>query len=813
MTGLFRRAVGRLTRPRPKGPGQTAAGSARLIPGSAATLPERPLVSVAVLWSDGASARQRVESVLAQSYPELEVLVVAADPDAPSVVEGLRHFDPRVRLVGHADQAGDALALVLAHARPGLIGFAEELWPVGRLATQLAGLRSAGGSGWVGDSLGQTLLPVALGQELGVDLDLGVGAVADFLTRLPGADDRALAALPPGARARILARRELRWDQPTAAVPGRVSLIVPVRSDLAGARDLIGRLDELPEAELVVVGLAGDKDAAELTAFAADRRVRVVRSAADSWALLADLGAQASTGEVLVFVGPGAVMTTAAVPALTDALSDPSVAVAQPLNQRLHLTVASAGAYFAPGQVVPVELLAGHPLPDAERLGDHRLPAAYSAVVALRRGDFWSLRGFDPAFGNSLAEVDLSLRAVRAGLGGVRLVNAARITARSRAKAGFGHDLAASAALLRQRWTNPPAGSADVLADAGFAVAGHDPRPLTGSAIEPQFVAAPRLVPTRSLDGPLPSFRWAIDIAATATWWGERWGDRYFAASLAAALRRLGQQVAIDHREVRDRETRALDDVVLVLRGVDQVRPQPGPINLLWVISHPDEVTAAEVSGYDRVFAAGRRWAEERSAEWGLPIRPLLQCTDAELFHPGRAEREGGQVLFVGNTRDGASRPVVDDALAAGVPLSLYGTGWEHTAAAGHRVAELVPNAELGRLYAEAGVVLSDHSAAMKAAGFPANRLFDAVACGARVLCDQVEDVEELFAGSVACYADSDEFARLLADPDAHWPDREQRLATAQRVRAEHSFDRRAEQLLAAAIEVYRQRDSGLQGR
>ena len=67
------------------------------------------LVSVVVFWTDG-SARARVDAVLAQTHRELEVLVVAATADAPSVVAGLTHFDPRVRLAGTTTDLGAGLA-------------------------------------------------------------------------------------------------------------------------------------------------------------------------------------------------------------------------------------------------------------------------------------------------------------------------------------------------------------------------------------------------------------------------------------------------------------------------------------------------------------------------------------------------------------------------------------------------------------------------------------------------------------------------------------------------------------------------------
>ncbi len=301
---------------------------------------------------------------------------------------------------------------------------------------------------------------------------------------------------------------------------------------------------------------------------------------------------------------------------------------------------------------------------------------------------------------------------------------------------------------------------------------------------------------------PAQALRWAIDTAATPGRWGDLWGDTHFANSLAAALRRLGQHVGIDRRDTRNRPDRARADVVLVLRGLPIEVPAPGPVRLLWVISHPDEVTADEARRYDAVFAASPAWAGRRSREWDVPVIPLLQCTDVELCHPGRADRPGGGVLFIGNARRGAHRPIVDWA-AAVAEVGIVGTGWENTAHAGRLLATSVPNAEVGARYAGAAVVLNDHWADMRRGGFVSNRLFDAVACGARVLSDPIDGAEALFGGSVVTCGSADEVrTALLGDPDAVWPDRPTRLATAERVRAEHSFDRRAETLLERALAV-----------
>ena len=298
------------------------------------------------------------------------------------------------------------------------------------------------------------------------------------------------------------------------------------------------------------------------------------------------------------------------------------------------------------------------------------------------------------------------------------------------------------------------------------------------------------------------SLRWAIDTAATPGRWGDRWGDTHFADSLAAALRRRGQQVTVDRRDTRGRASRAADDVVVTLRGLTAVDPSPGAVNLLWVISHPDDVTAAEAAGFDAVFAASPAWAAARTAEWGVAVEPLLQCTDRERFSPGRPGGPARQVLFVGNARRGTTRPMVDWAVAAGADLQVYGTGWEDTPHGDRVAAVFLPNDQVGAHYAAAGIVLNDHWADMRRAGFLSNRLFDAVASGARVLSDPVEGTE-LFEGCVVTCGSADQVARVLAaDPDTVWPSAAHRRTVAERIRAAHSFDARAGVLLERAVRL-----------
>lgn len=305
------------------------------------------------------------------------------------------------------------------------------------------------------------------------------------------------------------------------------------------------------------------------------------------------------------------------------------------------------------------------------------------------------------------------------------------------------------------------------------------------------------------VDGvPTPRLRWALRIAAPAWPSGGTWGDTHFANSLASALRSLGQEVVIDHHEVDQRPTDYLDDVTLVLRGLDRVEPSTGGVSMLWVISHPDQVTRAEAARYDRVFAASTAWADRTRTLWDLPVEPLLQCTDPELFHPHKPPLErSGDIIFVGKSR-GVARPSVVYPVRAGVPVRVFGSEWEGILPPGAVEAEYVPNDQLGTLYGSAAAVLNDHWNDMRRDGFISNRLFDVVASGGRVVSDEVEGIDEIFGSAVATFSSPQELIDMLTGPlDVLFPSEGELLAISERVRREHSFLARARRLLDIAID------------
>ncbi len=295
--------------------------------------------------------------------------------------------------------------------------------------------------------------------------------------------------------------------------------------------------------------------------------------------------------------------------------------------------------------------------------------------------------------------------------------------------------------------------------------------------------------------------RFAIKVPAPAWDTVQEWGDYHFARALQRALVRAGHGVRIDILPEWYRDEGFGDDVVLVLRGLSVYEPRPDHINLMWNISHPDKVTDAEYEGYDHVFVASQRWAGQLSARLRVPVTALLQCTDPTIFYPDPDETvPAHEVLFVGNSRR-QFRPIVRDALKAGLPLSVYGTRWEKLIPGAALRGEHVPNERLRTYYSRCQVLLNDHWPGMREQGFLSNRLFDAAACGAAVLSDTVEGLGDVFGEAVATYDDTPaglkaRVGELLSDPGRLAARREEARA---RILAGHTFDHRAQTILEVA--------------
>ncbi len=511
--------------------------------------------------------------------------------------------------------------------------------------------------------------------------------------------------------------------------------------------------------------------------------------------------AAAATTPVVTFLPAGWEIDTAALAGLAGLLLQRDAAAVVPVARDAGGSILGAGLIWADAGSLPQRFLAGHPHADiagrivavpsphpegltvrteAVRAGGGpglAIPAPYWPLVMLARS---------AAAGPVLVDGRWSLSIPR--------FTPPRASGHGRRSAkgltdGQSREVVAAAP------QQAVADSRAAMAELGWTVVGVEP----GGDTRWRALVARSAVRTE----PVAARRWALKIGAPPGRRGDPWGDVFFADDLAAALRGLGNDVIIDRDGSAGRATAYLDRVVLNLRGYQVLPRQPGAVNLLWIISHPDDIPADELRAYDRVYAASAQWPRKVREDWGIEVEPLLQATNPERFHPDViAPDTGHDLLFVGNSRH-QFRPIVADCRTAGLRPTVIGRDWEKYLPADEIAALSVPNSELPTAYRGAGIVLNDHWGDMASHGFLNNRLFDAVACGARVISDDVPGLREVFGDAVAVYWTPEDLARLC-DPlrRAQFGTDDQIRQRAAAISAEHSFTARARRLMADAASV-----------
>ena len=612
---------------------------------------------------------------------------------------------------------------------------------------------------------------------------------------------------------------QLRAELPNR-VPGRASVLVPTFQDVHLTRAAVRAvLDDAADAdvEIVVVDNGSDRSTSSAlrATFDGAPRVRLHRVARNQhFAGGSNVAFAHSTGEHVVFLNNDTVAHPGWLPPLLAPLARPEVLGTQPLLLYADGTVQSAGTVFLVDGHVASPFLAGHPLEDALRDPGTDFDAVTAAALAMRARDVVELCGFDSVFVNGMEDVDLCLRAAQLRPGGsFQVVHDSVVTHLESRTPGRGAHVEENRRLFVDRWR--PVLDRAAAGRARYAALGFEVDAVTGDSTgnplpRPVLRRPAAAFRARSVEELPRSLRWAVNIAAHGGPVGSQWGDTHFAEALAAALTRLGQQPVILRHDSHRHPVRHLCDVSLTLRGLDRVVPQPGAVNVLWVISHPDLVSDAEIAEHNVVAAASSAWSRRTARRLDRPVHTLLQATDPGRFRPAAEPAAAYEALFVGGRPRARPRPVVTAALAAGAPLAVFGPGWGDELPAGVLRGDYLPNDQLPQAYRSSRVVLNDHWPDMAAHGFINNRLFDAVATGARVVSDRVDGIEELFGDAVRTFADPAELGRLLGPEHATaFPDRAQRLLVAERIRREHTFDARAAQLLDLVTAQLRARVTG----
>ena len=291
-----------------------------------------------------------------------------------------------------------------------------------------------------------------------------------------------------------------------------------------------------------------------------------------------------------------------------------------------------------------------------------------------------------------------------------------------------------------------------------------------------------------------------IKIAASTQAKMVNWGDYYFALGMARAFSELGHRVTIASQENWNKIT-SPGGIDLVLRGRAQVPRIPGRTCLFWAISKG--MRDMNYNEADHVFWASPTEMADGQKGRGEGISSFLpQAFDAHAMSPGSL-RSRKDIVFVGRARSDHERVAIKYAVGVGEDVKIWGPGWNDTEYADHVVADGIANSDLHKIYQSAQIVLNDHTKVMKDRGLLSNRVFDALACGAIPISEDVGFVPDDIAEFVYTFKDEKSFKTVMkAAKSESEGKREKRMVLAKELAKSHSFHARARTILDVAISL-----------
>jgi len=243
-----------------------------------------------------------------------------------------------------------------------------------------------------------------------------------------------------------------------------------------------------------------------------------------------------------------------------------------------------------------------------------------------------------------------------------------------------------------------------------------------------------------------------------------------------------------------------------------------GPaVRIFWDVDAPATLASMEadaasplrelIGRYDLVFTygGGQPVIDRYETLGARACVPVYNALDPETHHPAPPRPElACDLAFLGNRLPDREARVEEFFFRAVEALPqrsflLGGNGWEERAAGLGNVRYLghVAPGDHNALNRSALAVLNVSRESMAANGWsPATRVFEAAGAGACLITDEWAGIEEFLAPGeeVLVARDGEEVAQLLSDLD---PERAAAIGEAalERVLAEHTYDRRAEQV------------------
>ncbi|MBR5230894.1 MAG: glycosyltransferase [Clostridia bacterium] len=291
-------------------------------------------------------------------------------------------------------------------------------------------------------------------------------------------------------------------------------------------------------------------------------------------------------------------------------------------------------------------------------------------------------------------------------------------------------------------------------------------------------------------------------------------GDYFTAMELAQALQKRGYRIKYLRRTAPQDWYNVGENVDVLISMLDSYDPekiynaQPELITVAWARNWFERWCGRPYIGsYTLLFASSDSACRYMKEKTGRDVTLFPIATNAERFARVMEEEEDDRqrrmyesdYVFTGSNWD-SKRNVTDWVQPRNLPyrFRVFGKNWEGIPAFAPYVSGFVNYDQIPYVYKYTKIVVDDANSATVRFGAVNSRVYDAIASGKLVLTTGKTGAEETFRGLLPAFESSEEFERLMRlymQDDAL---RAQKVKELQElVLREHTYDNRAEFLLS----------------
>lgn len=237
----------------------------------------------------------------------------------------------------------------------------------------------------------------------------------------------------------------------------------------------------------------------------------------------------------------------------------------------------------------------------------------------------------------------------------------------------------------------------------------------------------------------------------------KKWGDYNVACDLADEFNRhKGFYAIVISHDFWYSKFNIFVDITFLLRGMEEYIPFTQHTNILWRISHMEDVSKEEAEKYDIIYTLKSENLDEQ--EKNLPA-----FANTKFYFPviRKNKKFKFDILFIGNSRN-IYRNAVKYCIQNGINISIIGSGWEQFVDKKYIVKKCVTNKNVKYYYSNSKIILADHYEDMRLAGAISNRIYNITACCGFCICDDVKNIGKIFNDSVPTFKTEEDLIKLV---------------------------------------------------